>query len=241
MAYGDFSYTPPVNQTVIGECWGGGGAGHIGQNFPSMGGGGGGSAYARRFAIALTAGIPVLCRVGGPGGVATNHESIFVNNIVGVVAVPGNNAPFGGNGLGGAAGSCVGDVAFSGGDGAAFPGFVPSPGGGGGSSGGRSSNGNNGSITAGGTAPVGGGAGGNGGAMGDSPGGDGFPGSGPGGGGGGGGSAPSQSQPGDGAEGAVVIWEDRGVWPPVGQTPLASFGSPPPSPVPKTAKSAMMM
>jgi len=59
--------------------------------------------------------------------------------------------------------------------------------------------------------------------------------------GGGGGAGVPGGVGGSGGDGAVVIWEDRGVWPPIGQVPLASFGSPPPTPVPKTAKSAAIM
>lgn len=238
MAYGDFAYTPPVNQVLIVECWGASGAGSFGNGPVNPGGGGGGGAYSRRAGIAVTAGVPELVRVGGPYNVPSNHESSF-RGIQDPLALYGTSAGFLSAGLGGLASGGVGDVKFSGGDGA----FNVDPsGGGGGSSAGRNGNGNNGSTPNGGAAPVGGAAGGNGGPPGEGPAADGQPGFAPGGGGGGAGTfSVTQPNGGTGREGAVVIWEDRGVWPPVGQTPLASYGSPPPGPVPKTPKSAVFM
>lgn len=248
MSFGDFTYTPLVNRTVIAECWAGGGQGRIGQFFDAnnqwMGPGGGGGAYSRKFAIPLTALVGYAVRVGAPGQSPSNHESFFINLLT-CYAVPGGNAAFQLNGLGGAAAAGAGDVKYSGGDGAPYtsPDNVARPGGGGGSSASRSGNGSPGSGQAGGTV-AGGGDGGPGGHIG--PGGAGGAGLGPGGGGGGGGTPQNGGDPGStagpAAEGAVVLWEDLGVWPPFGQIPLAAYGTPPANPVSRKAtKSATFM
>lgn len=237
--YGDFAYNPPVNQTVIAECWGGGSQGRIGQGPNTPGCGGGGGAYSRKAGIALTGGGSYLVRVGAPKHIAAPHESLFVNG--GVVLADGAvEAVFHGPGIGGQAANGTGDVKFSGGSGAPYPGDIVSDGGGGGSSAGRGGNGNDGGFPAAGATVSGGGPAAAGGLQPDGNGVSVL--SGPGGGGGGGSTGTVQTNPGVGFEGAVVLWEDLGVWPPIGQTPLASYGSPPANPSsPKTAKSATFM
>ncbi len=245
MSFGDFTWTPAATQNVIAECWGAGGKGRLGSNAPDMGPGGGGGAYSRKAGIAVVSGVGESIRVGGPGGVPSNHESFFRNNLT-VQAREGGNAAFHTAGAGGLASASVGTVKFDGGNGGIGSFGVLSAGGGGGSSASRSQAGATGGVPAGGTLLTNGsGAGGDGGTGGtNTPTGDGHVGLGPGGGGGGGGSATvTQNNPGDGAEGAVVIWQDLGVWPPFGQTPLATFGTPPSNPVrpPKDRKSGFVM
>jgi hypothetical protein len=230
-SYGDIAYVSPANQTVIAECWGGGSQGRIGQGPNTPGCGGGGGAYARKAGIALIAGGTYLVRVGAPKHIAAAHESLFING--GVVLADGAvEAVFHGPGIGGQAASSVGDVKFSGGSGAPYPGDIASDGGGGASSAGRSSAGNDGSFPAPGATIVdGGGPGAFGGLQ---PDGNGVSvTTGPGGGGGGGSTGTVQTNPGFGFQGAVVLWLDGGVWPPVG-SPVASFGAPPPLPTPPT-------
>lgn len=245
--YGDFFFIPPANITVIVEAWGAGGQGRIGQN-PWTGMGGGGGAYAWRNGIRLLAGVTYDLRVGAPGGIAAPHESGLYGVPPGdsVVAVEGGNAGFQTAGAGGTAAASTGAVKFSGGSGATpYPGDGQ-PGGGGGSSAGRFSSGNPGGFAGGGgpggSAPAGGGPGGNGGAFNA----DGSaPVSGPGGGGGGGGSALAQTNGGAGFEGAIIVWQDFGIWPPApGQMPIVQHGSPPapPNPAnPKLRKSSFIM
>lgn len=243
MSYGDTTYTPPSNITVIAECWGSGGQGRLGTFFDSnnrfMGPGGGGGAYARKAGLVLTGGTPYSVRVGAPGQIAAPHESFFITDLT-CKASFGTNAtndttPGMGNGKGGTAAASVGDVKFSGGDGQAYlgPDNTARPGGGGGSSATRVSDGAPGVGQTGGLI-LGGGNGGDGGHAG--PGGAGVGGRAPGGGGGGGGTPASALDPGStagpGSEGAVVIWEDVGVWPPPdsgpGSVPLYQAGTPPP-------------
>ncbi len=244
MPFGDTTWTPGFTGNVIAECWGAGGIGSLGGNQPAMGPGGGGGAYARRAAIAVVNGVAEFIRVGAPGGVSAPHESTFRNNTTGVSALAGGNASFHTPGTAGSAAGSSGTTKFDGGTSVFVAGT--SPGGGGGSSGSRSQAGANGAAPAGGTLPTNGfGAGGDGGTGGtNTPTGDGHVGHGPGGGGGGGGSATvTQNNPGDGGEGAVVIWQDLGTWPPFGQTPLATFGTPPPNPTrpPKDRKSGFVI
>lgn len=129
---------------------------------------------------------------GGGGGYSRKLVAVTPGNVYTVTV--------------GAAGSGVGDVTTSGGDGNLN---VISRGGGGGSSGGTSANGNDGAMPAGaggvgGAAPVGGGAGGSGGNH-SQVGVDGFS---PGGGGGGGGGNGSGYAGGTGANGKIILdWE----------------------------------
>lgn len=224
MPFTDYNFTSPITGNIIVECWGAGGGGRIGQNFPLSGGGGGGGAYARKAGIAVTNGGIYLARLGNtsPAG-STGSDTLFINAAT-VSAKGGTGAPFNSFGVGGAAASCVGDVKYSGGDGYPATSAVHA-GGGGGSSAGRSATGVTAGSDVGAIAPQCGGNGGNGGAVSVA----GSTGLTPSGGGGGGGSDPVQTAGGTGAEGAIVIWQDLGVWPPVGQTALQTYGSPPPN------------
>jgi hypothetical protein len=229
---GDSLWTCPVGVTaVLVECWGSGGQGNIGQNFPNTGAGGGAGAYARKAGIPVTAGNTYLVRVGANSSIALNHNTLFINALT-VNADFGQPGGFGSPGTGGKAASSTGDTKFDGGDGS-YPGFILAPGGGGGGGGGRTGAGANGSGSTGG---LGNDAnnGGDGGAV-NSPGHDGLS---PGGGGGGGGAATGvQTAGGLGKDGALNIWDDTagGGWVAVlaGTAPkLASFGNVPPDPIP---------
>jgi len=221
MSYGDFTYTPVANITVIAECWGAGGGGRIGQSGgPWEGPGGGGGGYSRKAGIALTGGVGYLVRVGAPGLIAAPHESLFGAPVC--KANGGANAGFQDTGAaGGSTTGAIGDVNFSGGNGSAYPGDGPHFGGGGGSSAGRNSNGNNGAVNPGGSDPGCGGKGGDG-SIGGSGGQAGIA---PGGGGGGGDTTFVSGGNADGAEGCVILWQDLGVWPPIGQTPIYTAGT----------------
>lgn len=227
MSQTPFSFMAPSTGNYIVEGWGSGAGG---RSNGGNGNGGGGAAYARKAGVPLIGGNNYVGATGDPG-ISNNNGDVSQFTAV-MLADEGWNADFRGFGFGGLASNCIGDVAFDGGNGA--PASGGGVGGGGGGSADDASVGNNAIGTIGGLATPRGGKGGSGpvagaGNPGDAPGGGGSGGT-----GGGGGS---------GGNGAVVIWHDLGVWPPVGQTPVATFGGPVPSfPAnPKAVKSAMMM
>ena len=180
---------PPGVTSVTVEVWGGGGKGGS-RTSNYTGGGGGGGAYSRLNNYAVTPGNSYSFVVGaGATTTSAGGDSSFVDPSTllakGGLSVANNTV----NGaVGGAAGSGVGDVKWSGGRGAdANDTSGTTYGGGGGSSAGTAANGNYTSSTTtatGATAPTGGGGGGNGYSGGSSTG-DGTAGSAPGGGGGG--------------------------------------------------------
>lgn len=234
--------------SVIVECWGGGPGGRIGAAGYGSGGGGG-AAYARG-TCAVTPGNNYTYTVG-VGGPANNNggDSQFTGDIgpEAVSAHRGGAAGDAAKGIGGQAASSSGTTKFSGGDGADAPnGYGGSgPGGGGGSCASRGGAGANGSGQSGAPQNAEAGGGGNGGATGPlGP--VGTTGQAPGGGTGGSGDNVGSPVPPAGPEGAVVIWEDLGAWPPFGQTPIDEFGAPVDNTTfisgnPKTRKSAFMV
>lgn len=258
MAFTDNYWTATITGNVVVECWGAGGAGRGGQ-FNDIGGGGGGPAYARKAAIAVITTSLYLARVADAPASGNGDNTLFINGSV-CFARGGGGAGFQGFGVGGPAGSSVGDVVHSGGDGAlAWPGPGSGAGGGGGSGADDSGDGNPGSVNAGGLARPRGGTGGAGGLMTTTGpptwiGQPGNPGTGNGGGGGGGGySNPGSSAQGAGTQGAVLIWNmadwtnaaTPGTSPRNGAVPLASYGAAvPPFPAPpfnpKTVKGAFV-
>lgn len=170
---GTYSYTVPDGvYSLQVEVWGGGGNGGTRTSSGGTGGGGGG-AYSSSV-IPVIPGQTFSYTIG-----AAASDSYFGNNLVlakGGSSV-GNNTT--GGGSGGSSGSGIGQIKFSGGNGANSS---RNNGGGGGSSAGIETNGTNGSGTTGGIAPAGGGNGGNGSRTNGT---SGVAGSGPGGGGGG--------------------------------------------------------
>ncbi len=164
---GTYNYViPPGVTSITVEVWGGGGRGGSRTTGTAGTGGGGGGAYSRR-TVAVTPGQIYVVNVGvGSTSNTTPGGDTWVSpNTVGnalVLAKGGNSAA---NNVttgatGGAAGSGIGDVRFSGGNGANAPSTTSS--GGGGSSAGISANGTNASGTTGGVAPLNGGNGANG-------------------------------------------------------------------------------
>jgi hypothetical protein len=199
---GSFNWVCPAGVFEIQvECWGGGGTGSTGVSYGGYGGGGG--AYAKKNVINVFPGVSYPLVVGGVSG-----DSYFINTST-VLAKGGAS----GEGIaGGQAGSCVGDVKYSGGNGNVNSGS--SGGGGGGGAGGPDGAGVNGTIASGSTggaggpgdAGLGGAAGtdnakGGGGGRGGNSGAAGQNGGKPGGGGGGGG----RTTAGVGAPGQVII------------------------------------
>ncbi|MDZ7791039.1 MAG: DUF6701 domain-containing protein [Xanthomonadales bacterium] len=179
---GQFEVPDNVYEITV-EVWGGGGRGGNRSN-PGGSGGGGGGAYSRSV-LAVTPGEMLQYRVGaGSTSGGQGGDTWFSNNSIllarGGESVSNNSA----GGQGASAGSGVGDVRYSGGNGADGSGGANGGGGGGGSSAGANQDGSPGSGTSGGTAPPGGGDGGDGG-TGFFFGQDGAPGTQPGGGGGG--------------------------------------------------------
>lgn len=184
---------PPGVRLVQVEVWGGGGAGARrrdgGAGSAGSGGGGGGGAYARSI-LTVTPGQTYTVNVGAGGRSAreawdipfSHGEDSWFNNTSTILAKGGSsaveNSPTGA--AGGQTSSSIGDVRFSGGNGADGSGITYS--GGGGSSAGTGADGNTAIDVNGATAPGGGGDGGDG--VTDTPM-DGFPGKLPGGGGGG--------------------------------------------------------
>ncbi len=219
------TWTAPAGVTSIKvECVGGGGPGGLVQSlftgYLLSAGGGGGGAYARRNAMAVTAGNNYTYSIGqgGSSSSGTNGGSTTFTGDGGVVCKGAGGgagqASYAGSGTpGGAGGSIsasVGDVTYAGGAGAAGnnPGEF---GGGGGGSAGSSSAGNAGGGNLGGGGPyggaavTGGGPGGNGEQY--STGAGGSPSTGPGGGGGGAFTANTTTQynGGNGANGQIKI------------------------------------
>ena len=203
----DSTFVVPAGVTTITvETWGGGGRGGSRTSGSGAYGGGGGGAYSRSV-LAVTPGHTNTIKIGvgatsnsSPGGDSWFSTNGVVSGAVvlakGGQTVPNNSA----NGAnGGSASSGIGDVRYSGGNGANGSG---SNAGGGGSSAGVSANGVNGSGSTGGIAPAGGGDGGNGrsGSQGN-----GDAGSVPGGGGGGAYRTSGTRSGGNGANGRVQI------------------------------------
>lgn len=119
-------WTCPAGVTSIDiECWGAGANGTSGDGFTFGGNGGGGGAYAQRLAVAVTPGNTYSFVVDSSGGASeTNWDS-------GVCVAKSAIGTTGGLGDSG-----VGDVRYSGGNGAAS--LFTSTGGGGGGAGGPS-------------------------------------------------------------------------------------------------------
>jgi hypothetical protein len=198
------TFNVPAGVTTIQvEAWGAGGKGST-RTSNGGGGGGGGGGYSRKLVtVTPSTAITVVVGVGNGttgGGLSAGTADSYVINPSTILANGGsgvsNNSSVGGSG--GPIG--VGDVTYTGGDGANGTG---SRGGGGGSSAGTSSNGDDGTNASGGNAPAGGGDGGNGrsGSQGD-----GSNGSSPGGGGGGAyRSSFGTRDGGDGANGRIII------------------------------------
>ncbi len=199
------TFTIPAGVTSITvEAWGAGGRGGLRTSGnPTLAGGGGG-AYSRSV-LTVTPGATYTVTVGaGSTSTSAGGDSWF--RTTGTLLAKGggsvsNNSNT--SGSGGAASSGVGTIKYSGGNGAEGPSSFT--GGGGGSSAGTAQNGvytntttetNNGA-----TAPTGGGNGGDGGASGE----EGEDGIAPGGGGGGGRGRNTRQDPGNGANGRVVI------------------------------------
>jgi hypothetical protein len=187
---GTFYWICPAGVTSVQvEVWGAGAGGSgewlfSGDYFSGPAGGGG--AYARLNAQAVTPGGNYTIVVGVAGAAGPHSDSAFLGGAGGdsyFINAATLNAKGGeGGGITGGAVGATGDVKYSGGNGYSWT--LNGAGGGGGSSGGPGSAGNNGALPTGATAVTGGGPGGNGGA--DNVSGS-APASGPGGGGGGGG------------------------------------------------------
>lgn len=187
---GIFTVPAGVTQITV-ECWGGGGNGGA-RTSNGIAGGGGGGAYARKL-VTVTPGNYTVT-VGSSG-----QDSWFGTNST--VLAKGGSTPIGNvttGASGGAAAGSIGDIVFSGGNGASSGGGIS---GGGGSSAGNSANGNNAATGAGGAAPTGGGKG----ADGISNKGTGNAGNNPGGGGSGGYQNGTGGTGGAGAPGQVII------------------------------------
>lgn len=215
------TFTVPAGVNFLSvEAWGGGGKGGT-VTVPGAGGGGGGGAYALK-TIAVTPGNTYTVHVGqGSNNNLPGGDSWFDNSSL-ILAKGGNTVSDNNiNGSqGGQSSACIGDIVFSGGNGANGSYTATQYGGGGGSSAGIGQSGNNAAGFPGATAPSQGGNGGNGQS---STQGNGTPAPGVGGGGGGAlvtgaGSAVG----GNGADGKIVI-----SWIPVYQAQFISmnFGS----------------
>ncbi len=158
---GNGTFTVPAGVTSITvEAWGGGGRGSsLSTNI--LGGGGGGGAYAAK-TIAVLPGQTYNVSVGSgsTSNASAGGDSSFGSPVL-LLAKGGNSASANSaNGApGGQASACLGDIAYSGGNGSTAS---ASHSGGGGSSAGNAANGNNGSAPNGGAAPAGGGSGGDG-------------------------------------------------------------------------------
>ncbi len=201
---GNATFTvPPGVTSLTVEAWGAGGRG-ASRSTTGEGGGGGGGAYVQSV-ISVTPGQNISLRVGAGSNNNNNDggDTWFVNAST-LLAKGGrtaaNNQTSGANG--GSAAASIGDIKYSGGDGAdgiSFLWFIYA--GGGGSSAGPSGNGANGSGDNGGVAPAGGGNGGNG----QTGNGNGSPGQTPGGGGGGARRTSGTRTGGNGANGRVIV------------------------------------
>jgi hypothetical protein len=163
------SWVCPAGVTEVKvEAIGGGAGGRTTESTNGhTGGGGGGGAYAVRDAITVVPSTSYSFTVGSGGGASTagNNSTATINGIT-ITAVGGNVGGASGTsstgGTGGASGSCVGDNAYSGGDGGggqgANSGGWKGSGGGGGSGAGSSGAGNNGADASTITSPGDGGA-----------------------------------------------------------------------------------
>jgi len=208
---------PPGVTSVTVECLGGGGGGGRGGITSGAGGdGGGGGAYSKKLNIAVTPGELYTVEVGAGGNSDTTGGDTWFKSLITVLAKGGQHGQHHDGGFalgkGGQASAGVGDVKFSGGDGA---GNALNAGGGAGSSAGTAANGAAGLVPtvpevggAGGTAPAGGGNGGKGGNI-DR---DGNIGSAPGGGGGGAGRGSSTIKKGGKGAGGKIILTYAGVY-----------------------------
>ncbi len=209
---GSFTWTcPPGVTSVTVQCWGGGGGGYDAAGSARAGTGGGGGAFAQYTTLSVTPNTSYTVFVGSGGNPgASGTDSWFSTNTT-VLAKGGTGGSSGTTvGVGGAAASCIGDIKWSGGNGASAKSNVSyiRGGGGGGSSAGTAANGttpaNAGNVSTpgvGGVAPAGGGDGGAGG--GNSPQTNAESGKVPG--GGGGGSDNDLSLAGSGASGQIKI------------------------------------
>lgn len=199
------TFTVPAGVTSITvEAWGGGGRGGSRTSGSGGYGGGGGGAYSRRV-LAVSAGQVYTVAVGtGANSTAAGVDSELINpsSIVVVRAKGGNSVPnnTATGATGGAAASCIGDIAFDGGSGA--NGTAGVNGGGGGASAGTANAGASGLLSVGGIAINGGG---NGGAGRTGFSGNGSPGNTPGGGGGGALRTAGSPSGGNGADGQIII------------------------------------
>jgi len=146
----DATFTPTFTGTVKVECWGAGGDSDWDAN---ASGGGGAGAYSRINSYSVTASSNYTVNVAPD----SSEDTYFVDAGT-VMAKSGANCSISPTGAsGGASGSCVGDVSYSGGDGANASG---GSGGGGGGSATSTATGGNASGTTGGTGEAAGATGG---------------------------------------------------------------------------------
>jgi hypothetical protein len=245
----DISYTHstsgtwicPANVTAVQvECWGAGGAGGSAYKPSSgntFGGGGAGGSYAKKISIPVVSGTTYTTTIGAGGvsqithlatasggdswfGLGSDASCLAKGGSGGQSVVSSSSSVSGSGGVGNSTG-CIGDIAYSGGNGLAGQLSPTNTGGGGGSSAGTASAGAHATSYLGATAVSGAGAGGNGK---DSTGnGNGSAGNSPGGGGGGarGSSAGSQVTGGTGGSGQIIIT-------------VKSIATPTPTPIPAT-------
>ena len=219
------TWTCPANVAAVQvECWGAGGAGGSAYKPSSgntFGGGGAGGSYAKKISIPVVPGTAYTTTIGAGGvsqithfatasggdswfGLGSDASCLAKGGSGGQSVVSSSSSVSGSGGVGNSTG-CIGDIAYSGGNGLAGQLSPTNTGGGGGSSAGTASAGTNATSYLGATAVSGAGAGGNGK---DSTGnGNGSAGNSPGGGGGGarGSSAGSQVTGGTGGSGQIII------------------------------------
>ena len=219
------TWTCPANVAAVQvECWGAGGAGGSAYKPSSgntFGGGGAGGSYAKKISIPVVPGTAYTTTIGAGGvsqithfatasggdswfGLGSDASCLAKGGSGGQSVVSSSSSVSGSGGVGNSTG-CIGDIAYSGGNGLAGQLSPTNTGGGGGSSAGTASAGTNATSYLGATAVGGAGAGGNGK---DSTGnGNGSAGNSPGGGGGGarGSSAGSQVTGGTGGSGQIII------------------------------------
>lgn len=156
---GSFLVPAGVTQITV-EVWGGGGRGGSRTSGSGAYGGGGGGAYARKI-VTVVPNTSYSYTVGaGSSSTAAGGDSYFINTST-VLAKGGNSVPNNSatGATGGAAGSCIGDVVYAGGNGAGGAGSVA---GGGGAAAGTINAGANALLSVGGIGANSGGSGGNG-------------------------------------------------------------------------------
>lgn len=156
---GSFLVPAGVTQITV-EVWGGGGRGGSRTSGSGAYGGGGGGAYARKV-VTVVPNTSYSYTVGaGSSSTAAGGDSYFINTST-VLAKGGNSVPDNSStgATGGAAGSCIGDVVYAGGNGANGAGSVA---GGGGAAAGNNIAGAGALLSVGGIGASGGGSGGNG-------------------------------------------------------------------------------